>query len=151
MSQARVFCSPHLGLRNAGKCSPSPPSATAIRTWGFFCYFFMAVCWVCVWFKNVWQSEALLRVLSPAQKFHQSLPLQLPLTEYAARKLLFSWDFSLFPWLFLYKEWKSGQFIPIKNSITNYTLFPHGKKTYLCLLKRLQTEKTPNFQRDTWR
>lgn len=56
MSQARALCSPHLGLRNAGKCSPSPPSATAVGTWGFFCYFFVAVCWVCVWFKNVWQS-----------------------------------------------------------------------------------------------
>lgn len=56
MSQPRAFCFPHLGLRNAGKCSPSPPSATAIRTWGLFCYFFVAVCWVSAWFKNVWQS-----------------------------------------------------------------------------------------------
>lgn len=56
MSHPRAFCSPNLGLDNAAKCSTSPPAAAAIRTWGFFCYFFVAVCCIWVCFKNAWQS-----------------------------------------------------------------------------------------------
>lgn len=148
MSQPRAFCSPHLGLRNAGKRSPSPPSATAIRTWGFFCYFFVAVCLVCVWFKNVWQSLrdcwGYFHLLRNFSLCHSSCPW---LGILAQQKTAFLLSFfTLFLTLFIQEEWKAGQFKPIKNSITN-----HGKKTYLCLLKRLQTEKTPDFQPDTWR
>lgn len=152
MSQVRAFCSPHLGWRNAGECLPSPPSATAIRPevsfaislWQFVGFVFgLRMC------GRVWGIAEGTFTCSEISVF--ATPAALDRVNWHTRKLLFSWVFSLFPWFFLYKEWKADQFKPIKNSITNHTLFPSGKKTYLCLLKRLRTEKDPNFQPDTWR
>lgn len=48
MSHPRAFCYPPMALGNAAKCSTSSPTATAIRTWSFFCYFFVALCWIWV-------------------------------------------------------------------------------------------------------
>lgn len=71
------------------------------------------------------------------------------------RNLLVSWNFSFCPWLFLYKEeWKPVQSKPAtslcKKHVKNHVLFPRGRKTYLCLQKRSQTEGKRRFQQDTW-
>lgn len=152
MSHPRAFCYPHLGLSNAAKCLTSPPTATAIRTWGFFCYFFVAVYWIWVCFKNVRQSLrdswGYFHLLRNFSLCHSSCPPSAPDVSpyWHISKLLFSW---------VLEEWKAAQSKPemslFNTSVTNYVLFPHGRKTYLCLQKRWQTEEKRNFQTDTWR
>lgn len=134
-SHPRAFCSPHLGLGNAAKCSTSPPTATLLRTWGFFCYFFVAVRWIWVCFKNAQQS-----LRDSWGYFHllRNFSLCPPSGTLAHQETAFLLSFlTLSLTLLIEEEWKAAQSKPAmsryKNSVTNHALFPvAGKLTCAC-------------------